>query len=82
MILVDFMGKNVNNLKGIPICMERYQGLSARARPIFGDALSAFESYSAETVTSDFGLHSRCHSTPAFPLSENRVFTTVNGSIT
>lgn len=58
-----------------------YQGLSARARPNFGAALLAFESYSPEKVISDFGLHSRCHIKAAFPLLEKRVFTTVCGSI-
>lgn len=56
------------------------QGLRARARPNLGATLLAFVSYSAERVTSDLGLHSRWHSIATFPLSENRVFTTVSGS--
>lgn len=36
-----------------------YQGFKASARPSFGAALAAFESYSAEKVIKDFGLHSR-----------------------
>jgi len=56
-------------------------GLRARARPNLGAAAwVAFGSYSAEKVISDFGLHSCWHSIAALPLSENRVFTTVNGS--
>lgn len=86
--LLNFRGEKCNKIDCIPVFHRNdqsdcpYQGLSARARPTFGDALRAFESYSAETVISDFGLHSRCHSKPAFPLSEKRVFTTLNGSIT
>lgn len=57
------------------------QGFSVSARPSFGVALTAFESYSAEKVISDFGLHSRCNSVAIFPLSDNRVFTMVKGSI-
>ena len=57
------------------------QGFSVSARPSFGVVLTAFESYSAEKVISDFGLHSRCNSVAIFPLSDNRVFTMVKGSI-
>ena len=56
-------------------------GFRARAIPYFGFAAwVAFESYSAEKVISDLGLHSCWYSIAALPLSENRVFTTVNGS--
>lgn len=35
------------------------QGFRAIARPTLGDESVAFESYSADKVTIDFGLHSR-----------------------
>lgn len=57
-----------------------FYGLRARARPSLGEEFTAFESYSADKVMSDFGLHSLCTTIPAFPLSETLVFTVVNGS--
>lgn len=57
-----------------------FYGFKARARPNLGIGFFAFVSYSAEKVISDFGLHSRCQSIATFPLSENLVFTDVNGS--
>lgn len=54
--------------------------MRAIARPSLGPTLMAFVSYSAETVTSDLGLHSRWLRMATVPLSENLVFTKVFGS--
>lgn len=76
-----FREKDISKFKNMESKMRSSrQGLRARESPILGDAFMAFESYSAENVTSDLGLHSRWHSIATFPLSENRVFTTVKGS--
>lgn len=57
------------------------QGLRAMERPNFGAVLMALVSYSAENVTSDFGLHFRWLNMATLPSSENLVFTKVKGSI-
>lgn len=56
-------------------------GCRATARPNLGVALVYFESYSAENVTRDLGLHFRWHSKATLPLSENLAFTVVMWSI-
>ena len=58
------------------------QGFRLSAKPNFMDESRTFEeSYSAEKVICDFGLHSRWHRKAALPSSLNRAFKTVNGSI-
>lgn len=56
--------------------------MRARARPNLVDEPKIFvESYSADRVISEFGLHARWHWKAALPSSLNRVFTTVFESI-
>lgn len=56
--------------------------MRARARPnLAGEPKIFVESYSADKVMSEFGLHARWHWKAALPSSLNRVFKTVFGSI-